>query len=51
MNLEAIKNAMTDSQNKLSAINDKITTGLLDDKFSAENMATLKQDRDVNKPG
>lgn len=46
MNLEAIKNAMTDSQNKLFAINDKITTGLLDDKFSAENMATLKQDRD-----
>ncbi|MDT7015290.1 MULTISPECIES: phage major capsid protein [Levilactobacillus] len=46
MNLSEIKDAMTDSQEKLTAINAKITEGLLDDKFSPENMAALKSDRD-----
>lgn len=46
MNLSEIKDAMTDSQSKLTAINAQITESLLDDKFSPENMATLKSDRD-----
>ena len=49
LELEKIKNLIDDSQTKLNDLGNKINAGLVDEKFSVEDMKKLKTSRDAER--